>query len=138
MKRLIGLDYGQKKIGLAVSDPFGMTAQSLGVLRNQSHDDVFKSLREYLQKYDVEGFVVGLPKNMNGTEGPAAATVKEFGSVLEKNFDLPVHYIDERLTSVQIERTLIDANVRRRKRKEIKDQLEAVLILQSYLDRNAG
>jgi len=135
MKRVLGIDYGEKNIGLAISDPFGITAQGLEIISNRSIESVFESIQSHMQHHGIGDFVIGLPLNMNGSEGPAAKRVKEFGSKLHEHFNLPVHYIDERLTSVQIEKTLIHANVRRKKRRKIKDRLEAVLILQNYLDK---
>lgn len=132
--RIMGLDYGDKTIGVAVSDEFGWTAQGIEVIRRRSGDDDFERLRALIGEYGIEELVVGLPKNMNGTIGPRGELCKEFAEQLTAAFSLPVHLWDERLTTVSAQRTLIEADVSRKKRKQVIDKLAACLILQGYLE----
>ncbi len=132
--RLLGLDYGDKKIGVALSDEFGWTAQGLEVILNKDAATVLARITQVVDQYEVTGFVVGLPKNMNGTVGPRAEICMTFAQSLRETFNLPVHLWDERLTTVSAERALIEADVSRRKRKLVIDKLAASLILQGYLN----
>lgn len=138
MKRLIGLDIGSKTVGVAVSDELGITAQKLETIPidENRHNFGIKSLKKIVREYDPEAFVLGLPKNMDGTSGHSVERSKAYGKRLEDKFGLPVYYDDERLTTIESRRVLVEeAGMHdRKKRKEIIDQMAAVLILQNYLD----
>lgn len=132
--RIMGLDVGEKTIGVAVSDSLGMTAQGVDVIRRSNpHDDVVR-LHEMAQKYEVEHIVIGFPKNMDGTIGPRAKQCERFASELKRRLELPVTLWDERLSTVSAERTLIAGDVSRKRRKRVIDKVAAALILQTYLD----
>lgn len=132
--RILGLDYGDRRIGAAVSDAFGWTAQGLETIERRGDESELKRIAELVKEYDAEEIVVGLPKNMNGTVGPRGEICIEFAEKLRGIHDLPVHLWDERLTTVSAQRTLIEADVSRKKRKLVVDQLAATLILQNFLD----
>ncbi|GEC92302.1 Holliday junction resolvase RuvX [Brevibacillus brevis] len=134
MTRLMGLDVGDKTIGVAVSDELGWTAQGVETIKRQSKEKDFARLSELVSEYQIGAFVVGLPKNMNGTIGPRAEMCQAFGKLLEERTSLPVHMWDERLTTMAAERMLISADVSRQKRKTVIDKMAATLILQGYLD----
>ncbi|GAA3627240.1 Holliday junction resolvase RuvX [Lactobacillus hamsteri] len=138
MKRLIGLDIGSKTVGVAVSDELGISAQRLETITidEDRHNFGIKSLKKIVREYDPEAFVLGLPKNMDGTSGHSVERSKAYGKRLEDKFGLPVYYDDERLTTIESRRVLVEeAGMHdRKKRKEIIDQMAAVLILQNYLD----
>ena len=136
--RIIGLDVGSKTVGVAVSDPLGFTAQGLEIIPiNEAKGEFgFDRLADLVKDYKVEKFVVGLPKNMNNTSGPRVEASQAYGKKIKELFDLHVEYQDERLTTVQAERMLVEqADVSRGKRKKVIDKLAAQLILQNYLDR---
>lgn len=136
--RTMGLDVGSKTVGVAVSDPLGWTAQGIEIIRIDEENGVFgiERVAELVKEYQVTQFVVGLPKNMNNTIGPRAEASMAYGDMLIAEFDLPVIYQDERLTTVQAERMLVEqANTSRAKRKKVIDKLAAVMILQNYLDK---
>jgi len=132
--RLMGLDYGDKTIGVAISDELGWTAQGLEVIRRQNKEQDLMRLKQIAEQYGVEEIVVGLPKNMNGTIGPRGEICIAFAQSLEQILQLPVHMWDERLTTVTAEKTLLSADVSRKKRKQVIDKMAAALILQNYLD----
>lgn len=135
-KHKIALDVGDVRIGVAVSDLLGITANPRETYWRKK-DDLDADIRyfcEYAKKEDADMFVLGLPKNMDGTEGPRAVVTREFGDKLHEASGLEVVYQDERLTTVSAERMLIDADVRREKRKQVIDKVAATIILQSYLD----
>jgi len=134
MTRFLGLDVGDKTIGVAVSDELGWTAQGVETIKRQSKEKDLARLNELIAQYGVGGFVVGLPKNMNGTIGPRAEMCQAFGKFLEERTSLPVHMWDERLTTMAAQRMLISADVSRQKRKTVIDKMAAILILQGYLD----
>ncbi|MSU86580.1 Holliday junction resolvase RuvX [Streptococcus dysgalactiae subsp. dysgalactiae] len=137
--RIMGLDVGSKTVGVGISDPLGFTAQGLEIIKidEEKEEFGFERLGELVKQYQVDQFVVGLPKNMNNTSGPRVEASKAYGEKIESLFSLPVHYQDERLTTVEAERMLIEqADVSRGKRKKVIDKLAAQLILQNYLDRN--
>lgn len=136
--RIMGLDVGEKRIGIAVSDPMGWTAQGHSVLQRRSLAEDLKSLRKICEEYQVERLVLGFPRNMNGTLGPKTLEIEEFGRVLTENLQLPIDYWDERLSTVSAQRTLLEADLSRKKRKGVIDKLAAVNILQTYLDRQAN
>lgn len=136
--RIMGLDVGSKTVGVAISDPLGFTAQGVEIIQidEDSGEFGFERLRDLVKQYKVDKFVIGLPKNMNNTEGLRAEASKAYGDSLNKLFNIPVDYQDERLTTVQAERMLVEqADVSRAKRKKVIDKLAAQLILQNYLDR---
>ena len=136
--RVMGLDVGSKTVGVAISDPLGFTAQGVEIIKinEEAKEFGFDSLGELVKEYQVDKFVVGLPKNMNNTEGPRVEASKAYGDKIKEIFNLPVDYQDERLTTVQAERMLVEqADVSRDKRKKVIDKLAAQLILQNYLDR---
>lgn len=136
--RLLGLDVGSKTVGVAISDPLGITAQELETIKIDESKFSFglRQIRKIVRKYDVEGFVLGLPKNMDGSSGHSVERSKQYGERLKEKFDLPVYYVDERLTTVQADRILVEeAGVHDRvERKKVIDQMAAVLILQNYLE----
>lgn len=132
--RIMGLDVGEKTIGVAVSDELGWTAQGIEVIKRESLEKDMKRIEELIEAYNIEEIVVGLPKNMNGTLGPRAEMVKKLAAKIKTRFSLPLSFYDERLTTVSAEKTLIAADVSRQKRKKVIDKMAAILILQSYLD----
>lgn len=137
--RIMGLDVGSKTVGVAISDPLGFTAQGVEIIRidEENSEFGFDRLGELVKEYRVDKFVVGLPKNMNNTEGPRVEASRSYGDKIAELFNLPVDYQDERLTTVQAERMLVEqADVSRGKRKKVIDKLAAQLILQNYLDRH--
>jgi len=134
MKRVLGLEIGSKRIGVAVSDPLGITAQSLAVIKAESDQEIVEKLKPIINDQKVDEIVLGLPLNMNGTEGPQAKRVIEFCDFLKGEINIPVKLWDERMTTAQVERIMIEADVTRKKRKEKIDKLAAQVILQSYLD----
>ncbi len=131
--RILGLDPGEKRIGVAVTDPLGITAQGIDVITFQDLDSALLEIKAICQNYQVEKIVVGNPLNMNGTRGPGSASASFLAELIEERLEVPVELIDERLTSVSAERTLISGGVRRKNRRKVKDKLAAVLILENYL-----
>ena len=137
--KLMGLDVGSRTVGVAVSDALGWTAQGVEIIRINEDEEQFGLDRvgELIASHDVQGFVVGLPKNMNNSLGPRAEASKRYGDMFTARFNLPVDFEDERLTTVEAERMLVEqADTSRRKRKQVIDKLAAGLILQNYLDRH--
>lgn len=132
--RILALDHGTKRIGLAISDELGLIAQPLEYLDAQPQDDFMKRLKEIVDSRQVAEILVGMPRNMNGTYGPAADKVREFVAALKTVLTVPIKTWDERLTSTQANRVLIETGMRRDKRKERVDQTAAAILLQSYLD----
>ena len=132
--KIMGLDYGDRRIGVAVSDMFGWTAQGVEVIERRRDGAEIERITELAKSLEVEEIVVGLPKNMNGSIGPRGEICMEFASQLRDSLCLPVHLWDERLSTVSAERTLLEADVSRKKRKQVVDKMAASLILQNYLD----
>ena len=132
--RILGLDVGSKTIGMAVSDPLGITAQGLDTIRRSNKRRDFGQLREVIVKYGVTEIVVGYPLRMSGAEGTQAEKMQVFAEDLRKHFRIPVHLSDERLTSAQANRVLRDSEMSIRRRGEVVDKLAAVLILQNWMD----
>ena len=135
--RILGLDYGSKTVGVAVSDPLGLTAQGEETIWRKQENKLRQTLariEELISEYQVERIVLGYPKNMNNTIGERAEKSLEFQQMLERRTGLPVIMWDERLTTVEANRTLMEASVRRENRKQYMDKLAAVFILQGYLD----
>ncbi len=135
--RILGLDYGSKTVGVAVSDPLGITAQGVSTIWRKQENKLRQTLAQIeklVEDYQVERIVLGYPKNMNNTVGERALKSLEFREMLERRTGLPVVMWDERLTTVEANRTLMESGVRRENRKQYLDELAAIFILQSYLD----
>ena len=133
--RIMGLDVGDKTIGVAVSDLMGLTAQGVKTIKRVGKKKDIEALKEIIKERQVNNIVSGLPKNMNGTLGPQGEKVIKFCELLEEETGIKIEYWDERLSTVAAERTLIQGNVRRENRKGVIDMVAAVIILQGYLDR---
>ncbi|MBS6105701.1 MULTISPECIES: Holliday junction resolvase RuvX [Anaerococcus] len=134
MTRIMGLDVGDKTIGVALSDPMFLIANPLETIKRKKASLDIKRLVEIIDEYDVETIVVGLPKNMNNSIGPQSMKVMSFVDLLKKQTDKEIIYQDERMTTIQSERVLIDMDVRRENRKKHIDKIAAGFILQTYLD----
>lgn len=132
--RWLGLDYGDRRIGVALSDEMGWTAQGLTVIERKTPETDLRHIGDLVRDHNVSGIVLGLPKNMNGTIGPRGDICIAFAETLRETLKLPVHLWDERLTTVSAERTLLEADVSRKKRKQVIDKMAALLILQGFLD----
>ncbi len=132
----MGLDVGEKTIGVAVSDELGLTAQGVTVIRRVSKKADLKALSDLVAERAVEGLVIGMPRNMDGSMGPKAREAQRFGEWVGEALGLPVEYADERLTTVVAQRALLEADVSRAKRRRVIDQLAASIILQGHLDRH--
>ena len=135
--RVMGLDYGSKTVGVAVSDPIGLTAQGIETIWRKDENKLRKTcarIEELIREYEVGSIVLGLPRHMNSDVGDRAEKSLEFGEMLRRRTGLEVIMWDERLTTVEAERTLIESNVRREYRKKYIDKIAAVFILQGYLD----
>ena len=135
--RIMGLDYGSKTVGVAVSDPLGLTAQGIEIVRRKSENKLRQTLariEEIAKEYGVEKIVLGFPKHMNNDIGERAEKSLEFKEMLERRTGLPVVMWDERLTTVEADRTMMETGIRRENRKEYVDMIAAVFILQGYLD----
>lgn len=136
--RIMGLDFGSKTVGVAISDPLLITAQGIEIIRRKDENKLRQTLariEELIVQYEVEEIVLGLPKNMNDTIGERAELSLEFKDKLERRTGLPVAMWDERLTTVAADRAMIEAGIRREDRKEYVDKIAAAFILQGYLDR---
>jgi RNAse H-fold protein YqgF len=139
VSRIMGLDVGSKTVGVAVSDQLGWTAQGVEIIKIDEDQEQFglERVAQLVAKYEVTAFVLGLPKNMNNTLGPRVEASQAYGERLKEKFGLPIDYQDERLTTVEAERMLVEqADTSRKKRKKVIDKLAASLILQNYLDRH--
>ena len=134
--RVLGLDVGSRRIGLAVSDPLGITAQGLETLQRRNKRLDLQELRKVIEHYQVVEIVVGLPLRMSGAEGIQAEKMQKFAEDLRKQFGIPVHLWDERLTSAQANRLLRETDMSIKRRGEVVDQMAAVLILQSWMEAN--
>jgi putative Holliday junction resolvase len=135
--RVAALDVGEARIGVAVSDELGITAQGIGVVRRVGGRRDLEALGELLAPYAPERLVVGLPLSMNGSEGPQAVKVRAFAERAAAHLGLPLEFQDERLTTVAAERALLEADVSRRRRKDVVDKVAASLILQGWLARRS-
>ncbi|SDH58086.1 putative holliday junction resolvase [Alteribacillus persepolensis] len=135
--KVLALDVGMKRIGVAVSDELKWTAQGVETIhvKGDSPEESFGRIAELIKEHNASEIVVGLPKNMNGTIGPRGEQCQQFARQLEENLGIPVHMYDERLTTQAAERTLIEADMSRKKRKKVVDKMAAVMILQGYLDK---
>lgn len=139
--RIMGLDYGSKTVGVAISDPLLITAQGIEIIRRKDENKLRQTLariEELIIEYEVSEIVLGLPKNMNDTVGDRAELSLEFKDKLERRTGLPITMWDERLTTVAADKTMMEAGIRREHRKEYVDKIAAVLILQGYLDYRAN
>lgn len=135
--RIMGLDYGSKTVGVAISDSLGFTAQGIEIVRRKSENKLRQTLarlEELIKEYSVEEIVLGFPKNMDNSVGDRGVKSLEFKEMLEQRMKLPVTMWDERLTTVEADRTMIEGQIRREDRKLYVDKLAAVFILQGYLD----
>ena len=137
MKRFLGLDLGTKTLGVAVSDTTNTIATTIGIIRFESeeYDKTYEPLKKIIEEYSITDIVLGLPKNMNNSIGFRGEETLEYKKILEDRFNLNVIMQDERLTTVEATKYMVEANVTRKKRKNKIDSLEANIILQSYLDR---
>ena len=135
MKRIVGLDIGQKRIGIALSDLLGLTAQGVETYHRKNLEADYQYLVQFIKENDVGSMVVGLPKNMNNSLGFKAEEIQNFIAGLTQRVDIPVFWVDERLTTVSAERMLVDADISRKQRKNVVDKIAAVLILQLHLDK---
>ena len=133
--RILAIDLGEKRIGLAISDALGITAQGLPTIQVKNEQEICPKIMETINERNVTHLVFGLPKNMNGTLGPQAKKVQECAQKLKQLSGLPVDFEDERLSTVRAEQVLLEADTSRAKRKKVIDKLAAVIILQSYLAR---
>lgn len=136
MKRLMGLDVGDKTIGVALSDPLMITAQGLKTIRRKKMSNDLDELKDIILLYDVGEIIVGLPKRLNGEVGIQGEKVIKFTDILAKNFNIPIQYQDERFTTSLAEKILISADVKRKKRKEIIDKMAAVEILTTHMEKS--
>ena len=136
MNRIMGLDVGDKTIGVAISDPLLLTAQGLKTIKRESNKKDMKQIEDIIKEYDVNKIVVGFPKNMNNTIGPQGEKVLNFVEKLKNRFNIEIVLEDERLTTMAAERTLIEGDVSRKNRKKVIDKVAATYILQTYLDRS--
>ena len=139
--RIMGLDFGSKTVGVAISDELLLTAQGIEIIRRKEENKLRQTLariEELIVEYGVEEIVLGLPKNMNNSEGIRVELTNEFKEKLERRTGLMVHTWDERLTTVAADKTMIEAGIRREKRKDYVDMIAATLILQGYLDRRSN
>jgi putative Holliday junction resolvase len=132
--RILAIDHGTKRMGIAISDELQMIAQPVEFIPAEPFAEFLERLKELLREKEVELIVVGMPRNMDGSYGPAALKVQDFVAVLRNAVTVPIRTWDERLTSVQANRFLLEGNVRREKRKEKVDKMAAAILLQSYLD----
>jgi putative Holliday junction resolvase len=132
--RVLAIDHGTKRMGIALSDPSGIVASPLEFIPAEPFAPFLNRLKELIREKEVELILIGMPRNMDGSYGPAAAKVQEFVAVLKENIAVPIQLWDERLTSAQANRFLLQADVKRKDRKEKVDKAAAAILLQSYLD----
>ena len=132
--RIIGLDIGDRTIGVAICDPLGLTAQGITTIKRKSEVLDIEEISKICKEYNVESIVSGLPKNMNGTVGPQGEKVQKFCEKLKETLNLPIKMWDERLTTVAANRAMLEGDLSRTKRKKIVDKIAATFILQGYLD----
>ena len=134
MSRILGLDPGERRIGVALSDPTGTIASPHSVI-DRRRSDPLAAVRDLCEAEGVEQIVIGLPTGLSGNEGPSAKAARAFGSLIAEGVDIPVEYQDERFTTVTAESALLEGGVRRDKRRDVRDKVAAAVILQAYLDR---
>jgi len=133
--RIMGIDYGEKRIGVAISDPLGITAQGLPTIERTNIQEDIQKILNIIREKEVNEIVVGLPKHMNNMLGEKAQAVLAFVDLIKKHVNIPVNTIDERLSTVRAHRAMLEGNLSRKKRKDRVDMIAAQLILQNYLDR---
>lgn len=136
--RIVALDVGEKRIGIAISDAFGWTAQGLETYHRSEESRDLAYIAGLLRERNATGIVIGLPRNMDGSCGPQAAYVQAFAQALSRHTDIPIEFWDERLSTAAARRTLLEADTSRKKRKKVIDKMAAVHILQGYLDRKSN
>jgi putative Holliday junction resolvase len=139
----LGLDVGEKTVGVAASDGLGLTAQPIETIFYKSHGEAWRKLASHIEERNISGVVAGLPLNMNGSEGPSAERVRKFTDglkrfLLKRKLDIKIEFWDERLSTMGAERSLLEADLSRQKRKKVIDKMAAVFILQGYLDYLRG
>jgi putative Holliday junction resolvase len=132
--RILGIDYGSKRLGLAMCDELGLTAQALTTITRKNRERDLKEIETVIKQYNVEKIVVGYPLRLDGTEGIQCEKVNKFVDILESRFSLPIVKWDETLSTKEAEQILIEANINRKKRKDVVDKIAAAIILQDYLD----
>ena len=132
--RILGLDIGEKRIGVAISDELYFSANGLDVIERKNNGEDINKIAEIVSRYNVVKIVVGLPKNMDGSVGPSVEEVKKYVNKLQNALEVEVDFWDERLSTVAAEKTLIEADISRKKRKKVIDKMAAVFILKNYLD----
>ena len=137
MGRILALDVGEKRIGVAVSDALNTIANGIETIKRVDTKSVIEKIKDLIEEYELSKIIVGMPFNMNGTKGASARSVEEFIRLIRAEIDLSIETVDERLTTAQGERMLLEADVSRKKRKLSIDKIAAQLILQSYLDLHA-
>ncbi len=135
MGRWLAIDWGEKYIGLAISDPLGVIPQGLGVFANKGKKEFLELIEKIIKDYSIKGFVIGLPISLKGEETQRSTEVKKIGIILEKIFSLPVYFVDERFSTIEAERILIQGDVKRGKRKIIRNQQSAIIILAKFLSQ---
>lgn len=134
MEKILGLDVGDKWIGVAISDALGFTAQGVKTIKRESNKQTYEEIHEIIERENITKVVVGLPKNMNNTVGPQSEKVMKFATKLHNKFGVEIIYVDERMSTMSAQRILIEADVRRENRKKYVDKIAATYILQMYLD----
>ncbi len=132
--RILGLDIGDRTIGVAISDPLGFTAQGITTIRRKNEEIDIEEIKKICREYNVETIISGMPKNMNGTIGEQAEKVKNFCAILKEHIDIEIKFWDERLTTVAAHKAMLEADMSRKKRKTLVDKIAATYILQGYLD----
>jgi len=132
--RILGIDYGDKRIGLSVCDELGLTAQGLATIVRKDMERDIEAIAEYIREYNIEKIVIGYPVMLDGTEGIQCEKVNNFADIIGSKFSLSVIRWDESLSTKEAERILIEADMSRKKRKRVVDKLAAIIILQGYLD----
>lgn len=136
--RILGIDYGDARVGVAVSDPLGMAATGVRTIKNTGKKKLLAELSELLKEYSPETVVIGMPKNMDGTEGFRAEATRKFADTLKEIYSGNIEFTDERLTTAEASRYLNFTNTRGKKRKAVIDTVSACLIVESYLSKNVG
>jgi len=135
-RKIMGLDYGEARTGVAISDALGITAQGIESINHKGEKKLILRIGELINQYNVSKIVLGLPINMNATYGERAQKTKLFAEKLKKEFNIEVEFIDERLTTVISQKTMTSLSIKKEKKKQIVDTMSAMLILQTYLDKN--
>jgi len=137
MGRWLAIDWGEKYIGLAISDPLGIVPQGLGVIEYKGKREFLIYMKKLINEYTIKGIVIGLPISLKGKETKRCLEIQKIANLLNQNLSLPVYFVDERFTTLEVERILIEGNVKREKRKIIKNQQSAILILNKFLARQS-